>query len=622
MQTFPENFDFIKINLASPEKIEIWAKRLLPVGLVVGEITKTDTINYRTFKPETGGLFCEQVFGPIKTGACSCGAYKYSRKYGTVCSVCGVEITDSRVRRHRMGYINLLAGVSHVWYLKGRPSYLSLVLDEKLKDIEKVIYFNNKGYEIKSPAERERITAESLENFANNNSIYFNNVFETYFNNRYKLHGAEIIKTKLEQLSLKSEIVKSRTNLNNPRKRKRAIRRIRVLESFLLTKSKPFWMILSNLSVLPPGLRPMIQLEGGRFATSDLNELYRKIVMRNNRLGRLFNIDAPNVVIRNEKRLLQEAVDSLIDNGRRGQKIVDINNRPFKSLADSIAGKQGRFRQNLLGKRVDYSGRSVITVGPELKLHQCGLPYEIAVELFKPFLIHELIEQDIVSSIRSAQKIIAHDEKLIKKLLKNILRNQPVILNRAPTLHRLSVQTFQPILVTGSAILLHPLVCPPFNADFDGDQMAVHIPLSSKAKAEAISLLFAPCNFLSPATGSPVLLPSQDMLLGCYYLTTNNLKGLKGANHYFSNFDDALLAYENKLVDLHALIWIRYGGYLEDTSEPLKTIQKNDKTKLIIYKDKQIRQSENGEIITTYIRTTPGRLIFNKVINQALNLNI
>jgi DNA-directed RNA polymerase subunit beta' len=408
----------------------------------------------------------------------------------------------------------------------------------------------------------------------------------------------------------------------SPLKRERAIRRIRVLESFILTGANPKWMVLSIIPVIPPGLRPMIQLEGGRFATSDLNELYRKVIMRNNRLGRLFDIDAPDVVIRNEKRLLQEAVDALIDNGRRGEKILDINSRPFKSLSDAIEGKQGRFRQNLLGKRVDYSGRSVITVGPNLKLHQCGLPYEIAVDLFKPFLIYELIKQEVVSSIRAARKIINENSQLIWGLLENILKNHPILLNRAPTLHRLGVQTFEPILVSGRAILLHPLVCTAFNADFDGDQMAVHVPLSVEAQSEAISLLFAPCNFLSPATGSPIIIPSQDMLLGCYYLTNNNLSGLSGASHYFTNTKDVLLAYENKKVDLHSLIWVRYNGYLEDDSRPLKIIKTCKNSKLLIYKDKQIREDGNGKIIVTYIRTTPGRLIFNKVINQSLNLSV
>nr|YP_010443925.1 RNA polymerase beta' subunit [Chattonella marina]UTE94812.1 RNA polymerase beta' subunit [Chattonella marina] len=623
MKVLTEEFDFIKISIASPEQIKLWAERILPDGTIVGEIKKTDTINYRTFKPEMTGLFCERVFGPIKSGECNCGLYKHARKLGFICQVCGVEITDSRVRRHRMGFVELLAAVTHVWYLKGSPSYLSLLLNIKVKTLENTIYYNEVFPGKYDP--KAVLTNFEFEN-DNSNKNYTDKTFsiENYLKKKKKKHGAEIIRDKLSKLNLNVQIRKSRMDLlkKSPLKRERAIRRIRVLESFILTGANPKWMVLSIIPVIPPGLRPMIQLEGGRFATSDLNELYRKVIMRNNRLGRLFDIDAPDVVIRNEKRLLQEAVDALIDNGRRGEKILDINSRPFKSLSDAIEGKQGRFRQNLLGKRVDYSGRSVITVGPNLKLHQCGLPYEIAVDLFKPFLIYELIKQEVVSSIRAARKIINENSQLIWGLLENILKNHPILLNRAPTLHRLGVQTFEPILVSGRAILLHPLVCTAFNADFDGDQMAVHVPLSVEAQSEAISLLFAPCNFLSPATGSPIIIPSQDMLLGCYYLTNNNLSGLSGASHYFTNTKDVLLAYENKKVDLHSLIWVRYNGYLEDDSRPLKIIKTCKNSKLLIYKDKQIREDGNGKIIVTYIRTTPGRLIFNKVINQSLNLSV
>lgn len=623
MKVLTEEFDFMKISIASPEQIKLWAERILPDGTIVGEIKKTDTINYRTFKPEMTGLFCERVFGPIKSGECNCGLYKHARKLGFICQVCGVEITDSRVRRHRMGFVELLAAVTHVWYLKGSPSYLSLLLNIKVKTLENTIYYNEVFPGKYDP--KAVLTNFEFEN-DNSNKNYTDKTFsiENYLKKKKKKHGAEIIRDKLSKLNLNVQIRKSRMDLlkKSPLKRERAIRRIRVLESFILTGANPKWMVLSIIPVIPPGLRPMIQLEGGRFATSDLNELYRKVIMRNNRLGRLFDIDAPDVVIRNEKRLLQEAVDALIDNGRRGEKILDINSRPFKSLSDAIEGKQGRFRQNLLGKRVDYSGRSVITVGPNLKLHQCGLPYEIAVDLFKPFLIYELIKQEVVSSIRAARKIINENSQLIWGLLENILKNHPILLNRAPTLHRLGVQTFEPILVSGRAILLHPLVCTAFNADFDGDQMAVHVPLSVEAQSEAISLLFAPCNFLSPATGSPIIIPSQDMLLGCYYLTNNNLSGLSGASHYFTNTKDVLLAYENKKVDLHSLIWVRYNGYLEDDSRPLKIIKTCKNSKLLIYKDKQIREDGNGKIIVTYIRTTPGRLIFNKVINQSLNLSV
>lgn len=627
MKILTEKFDFIKINLASPERIQKWAERILPDGTIIGEVKKTDTINYRTFKPEMDGLFCERIFGPIKSGECSCGLYKYARKLGFICELCGVEITDSRVRRHRMGYIKLLSSVAHVWYLKGIPSYISLILKKKVKDLESAIYFNEnfyQNYNFQSNNLKSNITVDNLEDPIKEKNKEENILIENYFKRNTKKHGAELIQAKLSRLNLKQEIAKSRFDLiaKCPFKREKAKRRIRVLESFLLTGANPSWIILSVIPVIPPGLRPMIQLEGGRFAISDLNELYRKVIMRNNRLVRLFEIDAPDVVVRNEKRLLQEAVDALIDNGRRGEKIVDVNNRPFKSLTDAIEGKQGRFRQNLLGKRVDYSGRSVITVGPNLKLNQCGFPYEMAVELFKPFLIYELIDQGIVGSIRTARKIINEDQQLIWRLLQKILKSHPIILNRAPTLHRLGVQAFEPILVTGRAILLHPLVCPAFNADFDGDQMAVHIPLSLEAKAEAISLLFSPCNFLSPATGYPIMTPSQDMLLGCYYLTTNNLATLKGSSHYFANFEDALLAYENRKIDLHSLVWVRYNGYLEDTSSPIEIINLNENHRLLIYKDRQVKEDKNQKIIVSYIRTTPGRLIFNKVINKSLNLNV
>jgi DNA-directed RNA polymerase subunit beta' len=606
MKIINEEFDFVKINLASPESLKKSVERFLSDGKIIGEVKKTDTINYRTFKPEMKGLFCEQIFGPIKSGECNCGLYKHSRKLGFICEICGVEITDSRVRRHRMGYIKLLSWVIHVWYLKGRPSYIALILREKVKKLEDIIYFNG--------------------NFEKNNDYKDENfLLENFFKTNNRKHGAELIEKKLSSLNLKEEILKSRLIILkiSDFKKKREKLRLRILESFLSTNSHPSWMILSILPVIPPGLRPMIQLEGGRFATSDLNELYRRVIMRNNRLGRLFEIYAPEVVVRNEKRLLQEAVDALIDNGKRGDKVVDMNNRPFKSLADAIEGKQGRFRQNLLGKRVDYSGRSVITVEPKLKLNQCGLPYEMAIELYKPFLIYELIEQGIVASIRTARKIINENQELISCLLQKIFKSHPILLNRAPTLHRLGVQAFEPILINERAILLHPLVCSPFNADFDGDQMAVHIPLSLKAQAEAISLLFAPSNFLSPATGLPILIPSQDMLLGCYYLTTNNLFGLKNSSHYFSNPKDALLAYENKQVNLHSLIWVRYNGYVEENNnKPEHTISINENKVLLIYRNKQIKKDKNNKILVTYIRTTVGRLIFNNFIEKSLNLNI
>ena len=623
MKIITEKFDFIKISLASPDIIKKWAERILPDGKIIGEVKETDTLNYRTLKPEVLGLFCERIFGPIKNGECSCGLYKNARKFGFICKICGVEITDSRVRRHRMGYIKLLSSVTHVWYLKGRPSYIGLILKEKVKFLEKVIYLNGSFKGNKNPKLNFLNYINAFENNEDYNDENF--LIENYFKISDQKHGAQLIEAGLSSFKLKEEIAESRRLLLQIHglKKEREKLRIRILESFLSTNSNLNWMILSNLPVMPPGLRPMIQLEGGRFATSDLNELYRKIIIRNNRLGRLFEINAPDIVVINEKRLLQEAVDALIDNGRRGDQEVDINNRPFKSLSDAIEGKYGRFRQNLLGKRVDYSGRSVITVEPKLKLNQCGLPYQMAIELYKPFLIYELIQRGLVTSIKVARRIIDEDKNLISRLLKKIFKSHPIILNRAPTLHRLGVQSFEPILVNKQAILLHPLVCQPFNADFDGDQMAVHIPLSLEAQAEAISLLFAPSNFLSPATGLPIIMPSQDMLLGCYYLTANNLFGLKNSSHYFSDSKDALLAYENKKVELHSLIWIRYNGYLEDdNSEPLKIFKINKNYRILIYKDKQIKEDKDKKILVTYIRTTIGRIIFNRFINKSLNFEL
>ena len=515
-----------------------------------------------------------------------------------------------------MGYIKLFTDVSHVWYLKGTPSYFAILLKKKLKSIETILYYTALEDEESRPIE------SNLNKSSFGKEENYELLIETYLNRRRPKEGAEVIKENLKKINLKQELAKSRNELSADNSAL-LIKRIRILESFLSTNAKPTWMILSILPVLPPGLRPMIQLESGRFATSDLNDLYRKVITRNNRLMRLYEIYAPDLVIRNEKRLLQEGVDTLIDNGRRGEKILDSNKKPFKSLSDVIEGKQGRFRQNLLGKRVDYSGRSVITVGPNLKLSQCGLPYEMAIELFKPFLMRELVKEENVGTIAIARKIITENNKLVEKLLHQILKCHPVLLNRAPTLHRFGIQAFEPILVKGKAILLHPLVCPPFNADFDGDQMAVHIPLSVEAQSEAISLLYAPGNFLSPAVAcDPIITPSQDILLGCYYLTTENLPNLLGSNHYFSNLKHAILAYENNKINLHAFIWVRFNGYLQDSNNPCeKILTLNNGYKIYLYKNKQIRQDKHGKIIVTYIRTTVGRIIFNNVLNNALLLN-
>lgn len=603
MKRVNEDFDYIKINLASPERIREWGERILEKGQLVGEVTKPDTLNYRTFKPEMNGLFCEKIFGPVKDWECHCGKYKQVRHQGVVCERCGVDITEARVRRHRMGYVNLLTPVTHVWYLRGVPSYLAHVLHRPLKEVEETIYFN-----------------ENMENGFLDLENYFLNKVDFLFGKAKQKVGAEVIYDWLKKIDPSEKIKENRNillNSNYPVEVKTAIRRLRILESFLSTNSKPEWMILTILPVLPPALRPMVQLEGGRFATSDLNELYRRVITRNNRLARLLSAYAPDIVVRSEKRMIQEAVDALIDNGKRGPKTVDMNNRPLKSLADTVEGKQGRFRQNLLGKRVDYSGRSVIVVGPLLDLNQCGLPYEMALELFYPFIVHDLINKGLAVTIRSAKKMIQTNKPFLWWLVKNLIQGHPILLNRAPTLHRLGIQAFEPILVRGRAILLHPLVCPAFNADFDGDQMAVHIPLSLEAQTEARILMLAPNNFLSPATGEPIIQPSQDMLLGSYYLSVTNQINQKGSNHYFGHFDEVIMAYEQKQLELHSSIWVRClntYNFMEE-SEKVKIIHLEDGNILRVFKNLQRKESKTGEFITQYLRTTPGRILFNRVVN-------
>jgi len=609
-QQISQDFNYININLASPERVKEWAERILPNGEVVGQVKSPETLNYKTLKPVMEGLFCERIFGPTKSWECYCGKYKLVHHQGLTCERCGVEITEARVRRHRMGYINLLTPVTHVWYLKGVPSYLSILLQKSLREIEQIVYFDH-----------------LLEQTINEFDKYFTN--DLSFLKKKEKIGAEIILDLLKDINLNEQIKINRDIIlqypNSIIKLKHATRRIRILESFLTTHSKPEWMIITVLPVIPPGLRPLVQLEGGQFVVSDLNELYRKLIYRNDRLANfLLSSSTPGIIVRSEKRLVQEAVDALIDNGKRGPKAVDINNRPLKSLADTIEGKQGRFRLNLLGKRVDYSGRSVIIVGPHLELNQCGLPYEMAVELFYPFIANELINKGLTETVKHAKKII-QDQKnqtFLWKLIKGIIQGHPILLNRAPTLHRLGIQAFEPVLITGRAIQLHPLVCPAFNADFDGDQMAVHIPLSLEAQTEARILMFAPNNFLSPATGDPVIQPTQDMLLGCYYLTVDNRPNLKGANHYFSNFDEVVHAYEQNQIEIHSSIWVRcLNNYnLMDDSQLIKIIDLNDETRLKIYNNLQIRESKEKECIVRYIRTTPGRIIFNKNLNSLLKL--
>jgi len=691
-----KEFDYIKIKLASPFRILQWANRKLPNGQFVGEVQKSETINYRTFKPEMDGLFCERIFGPSKSLECACGKYKRVRYEGLICERCGVELTESRVRRHRMGYINLIYPVTHVWYINSRPNFMAILLE--VEESEKKLETTYTAYSTTCKNEKckglklttstivdlwdERVKRIKLASFAYfiaedeisfyglhwdlqqyrrsrelGNSGYPLKPYPKPQNRRYNtpkyllratpnfLIGAPLMKRELEKLDLKSEIFRMRCfilvctkvlNKEDPlysesywfRKweqqriykiREQAIKRIRILENLVGTGSNPAWMILTVLPVIPPALRPMIQLEGGRFATSDLNELYRRIITRNNRLLRLLEIDAPQLIIRNEKRLLQEAVDTLIDNGKRGKIALSANNRPLKSLSDIIKGKHGRFRQNLLGKRVDYSGRSVIVVGPSLKLNQCGLPYEMAIELFQPFIIRELINQGLASNMKIAKNLIQQSESILDPVLEKVLKSHPIFLNRAPTLHRLGIQAFEPILVQGRAIKLHPLVCSAFNADFDGDQMAVHIPLSWEAQAECYMLMLAPYNFLSPANGEPIIMPSQDMVLGCYYLTVTNIDGLLGSNHYFANLDDVILAYNQDKIEIHSEIWIRMKEDNLALSSLIKTVPLNDETVIEYYQDRQIRKTRTGEVLAQYIRTTTGRAILNYIIQKTLN---
>ena len=570
MSTSIDYFDYIRISIASPERILKWS---------YGEVTKPETINYRTLKPERDGLFCERIFGPTKDWECFCGKYKRVRHKGIICERCGVEVTDSKVRRHRMGHIKLAAPVSHIWFLKGIPSYLGLLLDMSLKDLEQVIYFNN--YVVIDPADSgfkkyQLLSEEEYEDFIIENEECALKVGI----------GAEAIKELLSEINMTELVEEIRGELaqagGSVQKRAKLIKRLRLIESLIASNTEPTWMIMDVLPVTPPDLRPMVQLDGGRFATSDLNDLYRRVINRNNRLLRLLEMGAPEIIVRNEKRMLQEAVDALIDNGRRGRTVVGPNNRPLKSLSNIIEGKQGRFRQNLLGKRVDYSGRSVIVVGPSLELNQCGLPKEMAIELFKPFVVNKLIERGLVQNIKSAKKKIERSEPVVWDILEEVIDGHPVMLNRAPTLHRLGIQAFEPKLVEGRAIQLHPLVCTAFNADFDGDQMAVHVPLSIEAQTEARMLMLATNNILAPATGKPIITPTQDMVLGMYYLTIlKNQTGEGEVKGYFFSFEDAISALEAKVIDLH---------------------------------DKIVVRDEKGE----RIETTVGRIIFNETVRKAL----
>ena len=536
------NFESIKIALASPEKIRQWSR---------GEVKKPETINYRTLKPEKDGLFCERIFGPQKDWECHCGKYRRVRYKGVICDRCGVEVTKSKVRRSRMGHIELAAPMSHIWYFKGIPSRMGLLLDMSPRSLEKILYFAS--YVVINPGETGLNEKELI------NEDKFRTVYREHGNTFEVGMGAEAVKKLLQNIDLEKESKMLREDLKDStgQKRVRTIRRLEVVEAFRKSGNKPEWMILDAIPVIPPDLRPMVQLDGGRFATSDLNDLYRRVINRNNRLKRLLELGAPDIIVRNEKRMLQEAVDALIDNGRRGRPVTGPGNRPLKSLSDMLKGKQGRFRQNLLGKRVDYSGRSVIVVGPELKFYQCGLPRKMALELFKPFVMDRLVKEGYAHNIKSAKSIVEKVKPEVWDVLEDVIKSHPVLLNRAPTLHRLGIQAFEPILVEGKAIKLHPLVCTAYNADFDGDQMAVHVPLSVEAQAEARFLMLSVNNILAPKDGSPITTPSQDMVLGSYYLTIESQGGEKGTGSIFKDYNELLMAYQTKAVELHATVKMR-----------------------------------------------------------------
>ena len=573
-QTYqPMTFDAIKIGLASPEKILEWSK---------GEVTKPETINYRTLKPEKDGLFCEKIFGPSKDWECHCGKYKKIRYKGVVCDRCGVEVTKASVRRERMGHIALAAPVSHIWYFKGIPSRMGLILDLSPRTLEKVLYFAS--YIVLDKGESDLMYKQVL------SEAEYQEAREKWGSTFRVGMGAESIKELLENIDLEKEYTELTEGLKGAtgQKRARIVKRLEVVEAFRESGNKPEWMIMTNIPVIPPDLRPMVQLDGGRFATSDLNDLYRRIINRNNRLRRLLELGAPDIIVRNEKRMPQEAVDALIDNGRRGRPVTGPGNRALKSLSDMLKGKSGRFRQNLLGKRVDYSGRSVIVVGPELKIYQCGLPKEMAIELFKPFVMKELVQNGTAHNIKNAKKMVERLQPEVWDVLEEVIKEHPVMLNRAPTLHRLGIQAFEPILVEGKAIKLHPLVCTAFNADFDGDQMAVHLPLSVEAQAECRFLLLSPNNLLKPSDGGPVAVPSQDMVLGIYYLTQER-PGAKGEGMIFKSFNEALLAYENAAVTLHSRVKVRVSKKMAD-----------------------------GTVKTGTVESTVGRFMFNEIIPQDL----
>ena len=556
LQSNQDEFSSISAGLASPQMVRSWS---------FGEVKKPETINYRTFKPERDGLFCAKIFGPIKDYECICGKYKRMKHRGVVCEKCGVEVTLAKVRRERMGHIELAAPVAHIWFLKSLPSRIGLLLDVTLREIERVLYFES--FIVTDPGMTDLETGDIL------TEEEYIEAYDQYGDEFKAGMGAEAVKLLLEELDIEEEIRILREEIpqtNSETKLKKISKRLKLLEAFKASGNKPEWMIMDVLPVLPPDLRPLVPLEGGRFATSDLNDLYRRVINRNNRLKRLLELNAPDIIVRNEKRMLQESVDALLDNGRRGRVITGTNKRPLKSLADMIKGKGGRFRQNLLGKRVDYSGRSVIVSGPNLKLHQCGLPKKMALELFKPFVYGRLEHKELATTIKAAKRLVERETPEVWEALEEVIREHPVLLNRAPTLHRLGIQAFEPLLIEGKAIQLHPLVCVAYNADFDGDQMAVHVPLTVEAQLEARALMMSTNNILSPADGAPIINPTQDVVLGLYYMTREKVNS-HGEGRVFSNPDEVQRAFESEQIDLHAKIKVRIenaekGVFIEDTT--------------------------------------------------------
>jgi len=577
-----EDFDAIRIGLASPDMVRSWS---------YGEVKKPETINYRTFKPERDGLFCAKIFGPVKDYECLCGKYKRLKHRGVICEKCGVEVALAKVRRERMGHIELASPVAHIWFLKSLPSRIGLLLDMTLRDIERILYFES--YVVTDPGLSTLDAGQLL-----NDEQYYE-AMEEFGDEFTAKMGAEAIQDLMKQIELKSEIERLREEIpqtNSETKIKKLSKRLKLMEAFDRSGNHPEWMILNALPVLPPDLRPLVPLDGGRFATSDLNDLYRRVINRNNRLKRLLDLNAPDIIVRNEKRMLQESVDALLDNGRRGRAITGSNKRPLKSLADMIKGKQGRFRQNLLGKRVDYSGRSVIVTGPTLKLHQCGLPKKMALELFKPFIFGKLEHRGLASTIKAAKKMVEREPPEVWDILAEVIREHPVLLNRAPTLHRLGIQAFEPVLIEGKAIQLHPLVCAAFNADFDGDQMAVHVPLTLEAQLEARALMMSTNNILSPASGEPIIVPSQDVVLGLYYMTRERINA-RGEGMSFSDTAEVERAYGSGQVDLHARIKVR----IAET--------------VIQYGEEEVTQ-------TRLVETTVGRALLWGIVPEGLSFDM